>query len=140
MSMEYIKVISIVGMPGLFELVVAKSDGVIVRSLDEKVTRFVSSRTNQSSQIANIEVFTIRDNVNLVEIFQAMKASTEALPDEKDAKAIKVYFGKVYPDMDFDRVYASDMKKMVKWFNILKTAGIAMELPVNEEVNEEEAE
>jgi len=138
--MEYSKVISVVGMPGLYELVVAKTDGAIVRSLEEKVTRFVSSRTNQSSQIANIEVFTIRDNVNLVEVFHAMQASTEALPSEKDAKAVKAYFEIVYPDMDFDRVYASDMKKMVKWFVILKAAGIAMELPVYEEEKEEEAE
>ena len=138
--MEYSKVISVVGMPGLYELVVAKTDGAIVRSLEEKVTRFVSSRTNQSSQIANIEVFTIRDNVNLVEVFHAMQASTEALPSEKDPKAVKAYFEKVYPDMDFDRVYASDMKKMVKWFVILKAAGIAMELPVYEEEKEEEAE
>ena len=138
--MEYSKVISVVGMPGLYELVVAKTDGAIVRSLEEKVTRFVSARTNQSSQIANIEVFTIRDNVNLVEVFQAMQANTEAIPSEKDPKAVKAYFEKVYPDMDFDRVYASDMKKMVKWFVILKAAGITMELPLNEEVNEEEAE
>ena len=138
--MEYSKVISVVGMPGLYELVVAKTDGAIVRSLEEKVTRFVSARTNQSSQIANIEVFTIRDNVNLVEVFQAMQANTEAIPSEKDPKAVKAYFEKVYPDMDFDRVYASDMKKMVKWFVILKAAGISMELPLNEEVNEEEAE
>ncbi len=138
--MEYSKVISIVGMPGLFELIVAKSDGVIVRPLDEKVNKFISNRTNQSSQIANIEVFTIRDNVNLVDVFQAMQASTLALPDEKDPKAVKAYFQKVFPDMDFDRVYASDMKKMVKWFTILKAAGIAMELPLNEEVKEEEAE
>ena len=138
--MEYSKVISVVGMPGLYELVVAKADGAIVRSLDEKATRFVSSRTNQSSQIANIEVFTIRDNVNLVDVFHAMQASTEALPSEKDPKAVKAYFEIVYPDMDFDRVYASDMKKMVKWFVILKAAGIAMELPVYEEEKEEEAE
>ena len=138
--MEYNKVISIVGMPGLYELIASKSDGVIVRPLGEKVNKFVSSRTNQSAQIANIEVFTIRENVFLVEVFQTMLASTEALPDDKNPKDVKAYFEKVYPDMDFDRVYASDMKKMVKWFTILKKAGIAMELPVNEEVKEEEAE
>ena len=138
--MEYIKIISVVGMPGLFELIAAKTDGAIVRPLEEKTNKFVSNRLNQYTQVANIEVFTIRDNVNLVEIFQAMLASTEALPSDKDPKAIKAYFEKVYPDMDFDRVYASDMKKMVKWFVQLKAAGIEMVLPANEEVNEDEAE
>jgi len=138
--MEYIKIISVVGMPGLFELVAAKTDGAIVRPLEEKTNKFVSNRLNQYTQVANIEVFTIRDNVNLVEVFHAMQASTEALPSDKDPKAIKAYFEKVYPDMDFDRVYASDMKKMVKWFVQLKAAGIEMVLPANEEVNEDEAE
>ena len=138
--MEYIKIISVVGMPGLFELVAAKTDGAIVRPLEEKTNKFVSNRLNQYTQVANIEVFTIRDNVNLVEVFHAMQASTEALPSDKDPKAIKAYFEKVYPDMDFDRVYASDMKKMVKWFVQLKAAGIEMVLPANEEVNEDESE
>jgi hypothetical protein len=42
------------------------------------------------------------------------------LPDVKDNKALKSYFEKVYPDLDFERVYASDMKKMVKWFEVLQ--------------------
>jgi len=95
---------------------------------------------HQFSQVVNIEVFTIRDNVNLIEVFQAMKASAEALPSEKDPKAVKTYFEKVYPDMDFDRVYASDMKKMVKWFIQLKAADVSLDLPTEEEVEEKEAE
>jgi hypothetical protein len=67
-----------------------------------------------------------------------MEASTEKLPSEKDAKAIKAYFEKVYPDMDFDRVYASDMKKMVKWLGILKANKVEIKLSDNsdEEVAE----
>ncbi len=138
--MEYSKLISVTGMPGLFEFVTSKTDGAIVRSLDDKATKFVSNRMHQFSQVVNIEVFTIRDNVNLIEVFQAMKASAEALPSEKDAKAVKAYFEKVYPDMDFDRVYASDMKKMVKWFIQLKAADVSLDLPTEEEVEEKEAE
>jgi len=138
--MEYSKLISVTGMPGLFEFVATKTDGAIVRSLDDKATKFVSNRMHQFSQVVNIEVFTIRDNVNLIEVFQAMKASAEALPSEKDPKAVKTYFEKVYPDMDFDRVYASDMKKMVKWFIQLKVADISLDLPTEEEVEKKEAE
>ena len=138
--MEYSKLISVTGMPGLFEFVATKTDGAIVRSLDDKATKFVSNRMHQFSQVVNIEVFTIRDNVNLIEVFQSMKASSEALPSEKDPKAVKAYFEKVYPDMDFDRVYASDMKKMVKWFIQLKAADVSLDLPTEEEVEEKEAE
>ncbi|GAC1440193.1 MAG: hypothetical protein NVSMB63_06320 [Sediminibacterium sp.] len=122
--MEYSKLISVTGMTGLFELVGSKTDGAIVRSLDDKSTKFVSSRVHNFSHLESIEVYTVRDNVNLVEIFQAMGKSKQALPSDKDAAAVKAYFQKVYPDMDFDRVYSSDMKKMVKWYSILKTNNI----------------
>jgi hypothetical protein len=133
--MEYSKLISITGLPGLFEMLGSKTDGAIVRSLDDKTTKFVSSRVHNFSHLESIEVYTVRENVNLVEVFQAMEKSKEKLPAENDAKAVKTYFEKVYADMDFDRVYASDMKKMVKWFNILKANQV--ELKLSEEETEE---
>jgi hypothetical protein len=57
-----------------------------------------------------------------------MKSSTEALPEANDAKLVKAYFEKVYPQMDFQRVYGSDMKKMVKWFEILAKNNIDIKL------------
>lgn len=60
--------------------------------------------------------------------FQAMDKSGVSLPDEKDAKAIKSYFEKVFPELDFERVYNSDMKKMVKWYSILKANNIEIRL------------
>ncbi|WP_439505265.1 DUF5606 family protein [Sediminibacterium sp.] len=126
--MEYNKLISVTGMSGLFEMLSSKNDGAIVKSLDDNTTKFVSSRIHNFSHLESIEVYTIRENVNLAEVFKAMESSTETLPSEKDPAAVKAYFQKVYPDMDFDRVYASDMKKMVKWYSILKTNNIAIEL------------
>lgn len=135
--MEYSKLISITGLSGLFEMMGSKTDGAIVRSLDDKTTKFVSSRVHHFSHLESIEVYTVRENVNLVEVFQAMAANKAALPPENDPKAVKTYFEKVYPDMDFSRVYASDMKKMVKWFAILKANKV--ELKITEEESEEEA-
>ena len=134
--MEYSKLISVTGLSGLYELISSKADGAIVRSLEDQTTRFASTRQHNFSQLESIEVYTIRENVNLSDIFLAMKASKESLPDEKDAKAIKAYFQKVYPDMDFERVYASDMKKMVKWFGIIQQKDI--EIKLSEEENTEE--
>ncbi|BAV09591.1 hypothetical protein SAMN05421788_1011027 [Filimonas lacunae] len=136
--MEYSRIISVTGLGGLFELVGSKADGAIVRSLEDNTTRFVSSRVHSFSHLESIEVYTVRDNVNLVEVLQAMSASKEATPSEKDAAAVKAYFQKVYPDMDFDRVYGSDMKKMVKWFTILKNNNV--ELKLSEVVEDEDAE
>ena len=125
-------------MPGLFELVGSKTDGAIVKNLEDKTTKFVSSRVHNFSHLESIEVYTVRDNVNLVEVLQAMDASKEALPNDKEAKAVVDYMKKVYPDMDFDRVYASDMKKMVKWYSILKANNV--ELKLTEEPEEETTE
>lgn len=136
--MEYSKLIAVTGLSGLFELIASKNDGAIVRSLENGATQFVSSRSHQFSHLESIEIYTQRDNVNLVEIFQAIKASGKALPDAKDAKAIKAYFEEVYPDIDFDRVYGSDMKKMVKWFSQIDGAGI--EFKIREAAEETEAE
>jgi len=135
--MEYSKLISVTGLPGLFELVGSKTDGAIVKSLDDKTTRFVSSRVHNFSHLESIEVYTVRDNVNLTEVFQAMGKSKEALPSDKDAAAVKAYFQKVYPDMDFSRVYSSDMKKMVKWYSIIKENNIDPTLSETEEEEEE---
>jgi len=136
--MEYSKLVAVTGLPGLFELINSKTDGAIVRSLDDKTTRFVSSRIHNFSHLESIEIYTVKDNVNLVELFNAMEKDGGKLPDEKDAAAVKKYFEKVYPDMDFDRVYASDMKKMVKWFAVLQKNKVEIKLSeVPEEVEEE---
>lgn len=142
--MEYGKIIAITGLPGLFELMSSKSDGAIVRSLDDKSSRFVSSRVHNFSHLESIEVFTTGENVNLSEVFQAMEKSDAKIPDGKDAKEIKAYFEKVYGDLDFDRVYNSDMKKMVKWYNSLKENEVEIKLrnyeedePVEEQAVEE---
>ena len=134
--MEYSKLVAVTGLPGLYELINSKTDGAIVRSLDDKSTRFVSSRIHNFSHLESIEVYTVGDNVNLVDVFMAMDKSGQALPDEKDAKAVKKYFDKVYPDMDFERVYASDMKKMIKWFATLQKNNV--EIKLSEPVEEEE--
>ncbi|MFN5335122.1 MAG: DUF5606 domain-containing protein [Bacteroidota bacterium] len=133
--MEYNKLISVTGLPGLYELISTKSDGAIVRSLEDQSTKFASTRQHGFSQLESIEVYTIRENVNLSDIFLAMQKSSETLPDEKDSKAIQSYFKKVYPDLDFERVYTSDMKKMVKWFAIIREKGI--EIKLSEENNTE---
>jgi hypothetical protein len=140
--MEYNKVIAVTGLPGLFELLSSKSDGAIVRSLDDKTTRFVSSRVHNFSHLESIEIYTVRENVNLVDVLKAMEASNEKLPNEKDNNAVQAYFTKVYPDLDFTRVYASDMKKMVKWFSVLKNNDVEIKLsePAEEEAVEEEPE
>ncbi|MGG9970686.1 DUF5606 domain-containing protein [Ferruginibacter sp. SUN002] len=133
--MDYNKLVSVTGLSGLFELLSSKADGGIVRSLEDKSTKFVSTRVHSFSHLESIEIFTTGENVNLVEIFTAVKNSSEKLPDAGDAKAVKAYFEKVYPSMDFTRVYNSDMKKIIKWYQQLVANNI--EIKLSEHVEEE---
>jgi hypothetical protein len=139
--MEYSKIVSVTGLPGLYELINTKTDGAIVRSLDDKSTKFASSRIHNFSHLESIEVFTTTENVNLAEVFQAMEKAPGSLPDSKDNGAVKKYFEKVYPHIDFDRVYSSDLKKMIKWFDALKKNNVDIKLtepePEEETQNEQ---
>lgn len=131
--MEYNKLVSITGFSGLFELLSSKTDGAIVKSLEDQSTKFVSSRIHQFSHLESIEIYTSDENVNLVDVFQAIKNAEKTLPSEKDDKAIKAYFKEVYPIMDFERVYTSDMKKMIKWYNAISKHGIEIKLSATKE-------
>ena len=131
--MDYNKLVSITGLGGLFELMSSKADGGIVRSLEDKSTKFVSTRLHSFSHLESVEIYTVKDNVNLVEILTAVKNSSEKLPDASDAKAVKAYFQKVYPDMDFERVYGSDMKKIIKWYAQLLANDVEIKLSDNPE-------
>jgi hypothetical protein len=138
--MEYSKLVAVTGLPGLFELISSRGDGAVVRSLDENKTQFISSRVHNFSHLESIEVYTQRDNVNLVDVFNAMEKDGGSLPDAKSNDAVKKYFEKVYPEMDFERVYSSDMKKMVKWFESLKKHNVEIKLTELPEETEETVE
>lgn len=138
--MEYNRIVAVTGLPGLYEVLSSKADGAIVRSLDDKSTKFISSRVHNLSHLESIEIYTVRDNVSLGDVFTAMKNAGTALPDVKDAKALKSYFEATYPDMDFERVYTSDLKKMVKWYEVLTQNEVDFTPRPAEEGEEEEGE
>ena len=132
--MEYNKLVSVTGLPGLFELLSSKSDGAVVKSLEDNTTKFVSTRQHNFSHLESIEVYTTKDNSTLAEVFEAMKKSKEKVPEANaDVKVLKAYFEKTYPGLDFERVYVSDMKKMVKWFLIIEKNKIDIKVKTEEE-------
>ncbi|HTN47636.1 MAG TPA: DUF5606 domain-containing protein [Flavipsychrobacter sp.] len=120
--MEYREIVSVTGMGGLYQLLATKSDGAIVKNLADQSTKFISARLHNVTPLESIEIYTIAENVRLHEVLQQMKDSSDTKPNPKNASndEIKGYFKKVYPNMDEERVYVSDMKKMLKWFDILK--------------------
>lgn len=143
--MKYNELVAISGLSGLFQLLSTKSDGAIVRNLEDQATKFVPARLHNVTPLDSIEVFTETDNIRLYEVFMEFlknEASAGSFDISKaDNKAIKNQFGKLFPAYDKDRVYVSDMKKMIKWFALLKKLDLLKaEEVAPEEVIEEKVE
>lgn len=121
--MEYREIVAVTGLSGLYQLMATKSDGAIVKNLADKTTKFISARLHNVTPLESIEVYTTGDNVRLHNVFEKMKdtAATTPIIDHKkaDNNAIKAYFKSIFPEFDEERVYVSDMKKMLKWYDIL---------------------
>ncbi len=122
--MQYREIVAVTGLGGLFQLLATKSDGAIVRSLADNTTKFIPSRLHNVTPLDSIEIYTTGNNVRLHEVLQQMKEQTTARPDAKKGSvdSIRAYFKEVFPTMDEERVYSSDMKKMLKWYEILDGA------------------
>lgn len=123
--MEYRQIVAVTGLTGLYQLVSTKNDGALVRSLADKSIKFVSSRLHQITPLESIEIYTYGENVRLHNVLESMKendASIAELVSNKKAaeKEIRAYFATVLPDFDQERVYTSDIKKIMKWYGLLK--------------------
>ncbi len=122
--MNFSDLVSISGLSGLYQLVGTKSDGAIVKNFDDNKTLFVSARKHEVTPLDSIEVYTQTDNVPLREVFATFKKNEGAVEKvevhKEGNKVIQETFGKLFPEYDKGRVYASDMKKMLKWYGILK--------------------
>lgn len=141
--MEYREIVAVTGIGGLFQLLTTKSDGAIVRNLTDKSTKFIPARVHNVTPIESIEIYTTDENVRLHVVLQAIKDNEATTPivDAKkaDNNAIKNYFKTVFPLLDEERVYVSDMKKMLKWYELLK-ANDLLRFDVYNQENEQATE
>ena len=123
-NMEYREIVAVTGLSGLYQLLTTKSDGAIVRNVADKSTKFISARQHNVTPLDSIEVYTTGDNVRLHFVFQKMQEHEAKIsPNDvkvNDNSAIKSYFKSIFPEFDEERVYVSDMKKMLKWYELLK--------------------
>lgn len=121
--------VSVSGKPGLFKLIGQNKSGFILETLDELKNKIVvNMSTAKMATLEDITVFGNDEDLKLSDILGKMKEGAAA-PDPKtaDGNALRTYFSDVAPTHDTDRVYSSDIKKIISWFNIIK------ELPIFEE-------
>lgn len=125
--MDLSKILVISGKPGLFELVSQTKGGAIVESLiDHK--RCLVFHNDRISSLNEISIFTDDDDKPLREILQDIfrKENEQAValdPKKASNEEVFKYFGEVLPNYDHDRVHASDVKKILSWYNLLISAG-----------------
>jgi hypothetical protein len=142
--MELRNVLSIAGKPGLFHLIAHRKNGVVVESLIDGQRTSIPATANVSS-LGDIAIYTYEEEVPLREVFKAMAEVTEgkeALSHKSSKNELEDFFGEVLPKFDQERVYASDIKKVVQWFNILVKNDLLSILDAEEsaEATAEEAE
>lgn len=120
-------ILAVSGMPGLYKLVNTRNNGLLVSSLDESArTIFCSTRKHQFTPMETVAIYTMSDTIEMKTVFERMLDQLDENPpaSPKGSKAeIEDYFASIVPDYDEDRVYISDMKKVIKWFNILNEKG-----------------
>ena len=117
------KILSISGKPGLYKVVTPTRSGFVAESLLDKKRITVNAHSNVSV-LSEIAVYTLTEELPLREVFKKIKTKEEGKPTSiihKSSPAIlEEYFFDVLPDYDEDRVYASDIKKIVQWYNLLQ--------------------
>lgn len=121
--MEYRQIVAVTGLPGLYQLVNTKNNGAIVKNIEDKNVHFISARKHQLTPLESIEIYTVDDNVRLDEVLSKIKeidAEACAANKENDKTRYKELFQTILPNFDQDRVYASDIKKVFKWYELLK--------------------
>ena len=114
--------VSVSGKPGLFRLIGQNKAGFILETLDEQKTKtVVNMTTSKMATLEDITVFGNDEDLKLIDIFEKIKSS-ESIPDVKsaDSATLRNFFREVALDHDEDRVYASDMKKILNWYNLIK--------------------
>jgi Domain of unknown function (DUF5606) len=139
--MNLLGIVAVSGKPGLWRALAQNKTGYILESLDEQKTKLVANiSTAKLAALNEITIFGLEDDIKLLDVFEKMK-NASSVPDAKaDGKKMREFFREIAPDHDEEKVYASDMKKIISWYQVLKdlplfnedepTAPLAEETPV----------
>ena len=120
------KFIAVSGLPGIYELVATRNNGLVVSDLDSGKTKFCTMRKHQFTPLGSVAIYTYGDAVEISKLFMAMHDQNDENPIIQaniPAPQIFDYFEKILPDFDKDRVFISDIKKVIKWYHFLNSRG-----------------
>lgn len=131
-------ILSISGQPGLFKMVTEAKNSIIVESL---ITgkRIPAYSTSKISALSDISVFTETGEIQLKELFKRIQESGKEISTKASSNEFKAIFEEVVPEYDKNRVYASDMKKIIQWYQLLNEKNLLNE-PDEEKPEEKESD
>lgn len=135
------KILAISGKPGLFELKIQTRTGFVAESFLDGKKITVGMRSNVSL-LSEIAVYTYDEEIKLAQVFKAIATKENdglSISHKEDNTVLTSYFREILPEFDEDRVYASDIKKIINWYNMLQPKGLVTVATLSE-VEKEEAE
>lgn len=114
--------VSVTGKPGLFKLIGQNKGGFILETLDKaKIKSVVNLNTTKMATLEDITIYGEEEEIRLLDIFEKIKADGGNTPDTKSSgEDLRNFFREVAPGHDESRVYTSDIKKIITWYNIIK--------------------
>lgn len=137
------QILSISGKPGLFKIVTQTRSGAVVESLIDKKRITVGAHSN-ISVLSEIAIYTLQEEIPLPEVFLKIKekenGNTTSINHKDGRDTLEEYFFEVLPNYDEDRVYPSDIKKVIQWYNLLHQHNLLDTIESNTEESEDSSE
>src|SRR5690606_34901948 len=122
---EFSKIATVSGKPGLYRILKPSRSGMILESLDEKKKKLVVGGNHRVSVLSEISIFTLTEagSVPLEEVLKTIEKDFKGdtgLASDADNDEYKAFLKHVLPEYDEDRVYTSDIKKLINWYEIIR--------------------
>lgn len=136
-------ILSISGKPGLFRLLAQGNGNLILETLDETKKRVPAGNRDRVTSLRDVSMYTLDEDMPLMQVFENMKqkengAKVALDPRKASKEELFAYLEEVLPNCDTDRIYPSDVKKLIQWYNILVSNGVTEFVAAEEETATEE--
>ena len=135
------EIISVTGKPGLFKIISKTKSSIIVESLTDQ-KRFPINTMHNVSVLDNIAIYTYEEEVPLKLVFKAIsekEEGKECISHKESSNKLVSYFKEILPDYDDERVYTSNIKKVLQWYNLLVNSNFDFSTIKEDEDTEAEA-
>ena len=139
------KLVAVSGIGGIHKIAANRDNGIIIQNYETGKKRFIGSRKHQFTPLGSVTIYSQdpEEIIKLSDVFEAMLEKKGTLPPPATSSSkeeLHKYFAEIIPKYDPEQVHASDMKKIIKWFNYLDKHNIFSQLEAKEEKEKEKKE